>query len=86
MNYLEGLRQKVKKMHLPICISDIRPGFVDTDLANKDVMFWEISAEKAGKLIYKRIQKKFNVSYVPLRWWIFVIILKILPNWLFARL
>ncbi len=33
INYLEGLRQKATKTKKPIYITDIRPGFVDTDMA-----------------------------------------------------
>ena len=32
-NYLEGLRQKVRKLGLPITITDIKPGFVKTAMA-----------------------------------------------------
>lgn len=86
INYLEGLRQLVRKMRLPIFITDIRPGFVDTDLANKDVMFWDISPEKAGKLIYKAIKRKPDIAYIPVRWWFFVILLRLTPNWIYKRL
>ena len=72
MNYLEGIRQRITKMKLPICISDIRPGFVDTELANKEFMFWEKSPNKAAKLIYRSIKRKVEVAYIPIRWWIFV--------------
>ncbi len=86
INYLEGLRQLVKKKNLPICISDIRPGFVDTNLANKEVMFWEIDPRKASELIYQAVRRKWEIAYIPLRWRIFVVLLRILPNCVYSRL
>lgn len=86
MNYLEGLRQKVNKLMLPVHITDIRPGFIDTDLANKDVMFWEISAKKAARLILQTIKRKVAIAYIPFRWWIFVILLRIIPGTIFKKL
>src|SRR5690625_2704438 len=35
MNYLEGLRQKARKTNTDIKVTDIRPGFVDTDMDRK---------------------------------------------------
>lgn len=83
MNYMEGLRQRINKMMLPIHITDIRPGFVDTELANKDVMFWEISAKKAARLVYRTIKRKLTIAYIPFRWYIFVVLLKIMPESLY---
>jgi NADP-dependent 3-hydroxy acid dehydrogenase YdfG len=33
INYLEGFRQKATKLKTPIFVTDIRPGFVDTEMA-----------------------------------------------------
>lgn len=49
INYLEGLRQKVKKMENNIYVTDIRPGFVDTDMAKGDGQFWIGEKEKVAK-------------------------------------
>jgi short-subunit dehydrogenase len=40
INYLEGLRQKAVKLRAAITITDIRPGFVDTDMAKGEGKFW----------------------------------------------
>jgi short-subunit dehydrogenase len=45
-NYLEGLRQKVRKSGLPITITDIRAGFVNTAMAKGDGIFWAAEPEK----------------------------------------
>jgi short-subunit dehydrogenase len=47
-NYLEGLRQKVRKSGLSITITDIKPGFVKTAMAKGDGIFWAAEADKAA--------------------------------------
>ena len=85
INYLEGLRHKAKHSNLPITISDIRPGFVDTGLVNKK-HFWMATSEKAANQIFRIIKKKKDIGYVTKRWYIIALILKIIPNWLYHKL
>nr|WP_299382463.1 SDR family NAD(P)-dependent oxidoreductase [Allomuricauda sp.] len=86
INYLEGLRQKSKKSNVPLVITDVRPGFVDTDMAKGDGQFWVATPTKAAKQIIRAILRKKERVYVTKRWTIFAIILKILPNWIYKRL
>ena len=86
INYLEGLRQKAKKSGLKITITDIRPGFVDTDMAKGDGQFWVASKEKAAAQTYNLIRRKKDIGYVTKRWRLIAIVLKILPNWLYKRM
>ena len=39
INYAEGLRQRVAKSGLPVTITDIRPGLVDTAMAKGEGLF-----------------------------------------------
>jgi short-subunit dehydrogenase len=86
INYLEGLRQKVKKQRLNLTITDVRPGFVATDMMKSDVVFWVSSAEKAALQINDVIKAKKNVIYVTKRWSIIAGLLKILPRFLYERM
>lgn len=79
-NYLEALRQKAKQLKLPIDVTDIRPGFVDTDMAKGEGLFWVASVEKATKQIIKAIQRKKKVAYITKRWRIVAMALKCLPR------
>lgn len=83
INYLEGLRQKARKVG--IHVTDIRPGFVDTDLANKR-RFWVASKENAAEQIFAIIHKKKDMGYVTKRWRLIAYLLRILPNWVYKRL
>ncbi len=86
MNYLEGLRQKTKKLKLPIYITDVRPGFVDTDMAKGDGKFWVASKEKAARQIFQAIRHKKDIIYVSKRWYLIALLLKVLPNWMYKRM
>jgi short-subunit dehydrogenase len=77
---MEGLRQKAKKLKCPLYITDIRPGFVDTDMAKGEGMFWVASVEKAAGQIIEAIQNRKQVAYITKRWGIMAALLKILPR------
>ncbi len=80
INYLEGLRQKARKSRKPIYITDIRPGFVDTEMAKGEGKFWVASAEKAAKQIFDAIQHRKPVAYITKRWGAIATLLKMLPR------
>jgi len=86
INYLEGLRQKAKKTGKPIFVTDIRPGFVDTDMAKGEGQFWMATKEKAAKQIFNLIKRKRDIGYVTKRWRLISIILNIIPNWIYKRM
>ncbi|MFV0472354.1 MAG: SDR family NAD(P)-dependent oxidoreductase [Paludibacteraceae bacterium] len=79
INYLEGLRHRATHLKFPVYVTDIRPGFVDTAMAQGGTIFWLISVKKAGKQIYKAIEKKRKVAYISRRWILFAWLLKLLP-------
>lgn len=79
INYLEGLRLNADKSGAEIIVTDVRPGYVDTDMAKGDGMFWVATVEKAAQQIFTAIKRKKKVVYITKRWRIIGIILKILP-------
>jgi len=83
LNYLEGLRQKSRKQKLKINITDIRPGFVATDMAKGEKLFWAASPEKAAGQIYRAIRLKRKIAYVSKRWRLFALAMKIAPRWMY---
>jgi short-subunit dehydrogenase len=85
-NYLEGLRQKTIKLKIPIIVTDIQPGFVNTAMAKGEGQFWVASPEKAAKQIFKAIDGKRKHAYITKRWRIIAWLLKIMPAWLHNKL
>ncbi|NIJ46629.1 short-subunit dehydrogenase [Wenyingzhuangia heitensis] len=86
INYLEGLRQKAKKTKKPIYITDIRPGFVNTEMAKGENLFWVTTKEKAAKQIFEYIKRKKDIGYVSKRWKLISILLKIIPNQIYKQM
>ncbi len=85
-NYLQGLRQRFTKMKLPIVVTDVQPGFVDTAMAQGEGLFWVASPEKAAYQIYQAIQNQRKHVYVTRRWRVIAWLLKAIPDWLYDRM
>jgi short-subunit dehydrogenase len=86
INYLEALRQKARKHKLPIRVTDIRPGLVDTDMAKGDGLFWVADVEKAAKQMFIAIEKKRRIVFVTKRWAVVALILKVLPSRIYEKM
>lgn len=85
VNYLEGLRQRAHHLKKPICVTDVRPGFVDTAMAAGKV-FWMAPVAKAAEQIFKAIKHKRSVAYITNRWRLVAFLLRLMPGWLYKRL
>jgi len=86
ISYLEGLRQKAVNGRWPVFITDIRPGFMDTAMAQGDKVFWVAPVEKAARQIYRAIEKKKSVAYITRRWRIIALLMRLMPRALYERL
>ncbi len=85
-NYLAGLRKKISKAGLPIVVTDVQPGFVDTAMAKGDGLFWVASPQKAAQQIYKAIKKKKKHVYVTKRWKLIGWLMKTMPEFIYNRM
>jgi short-subunit dehydrogenase len=85
-NYLEGLRIRARKASLPIVVTDIQPGFVDTAMAQGQRLFWVASPRKAARQVYRAIERKAKHAYVTKRWSLIGWLLKVLPDFLYSKL
>ncbi|GAB5564230.1 MAG: SDR family NAD(P)-dependent oxidoreductase [Winogradskyella sp.] len=86
INYIEGLRQKLNKENEVISLTDVRPGYVNTKMAQGDKLFWVSTKRKAARQIFNLIKRKKSIGYVSRRWYLIYIFLKIIPNNIFKRL
>ncbi len=84
--YLEGLSCRARSDGKNICITDIRPGFVDTNMAKGKGIFWSAPVQKAASQIFTAIKKKRRVSYVTKRWNLIALLLKSLPFTTYLKL
>lgn len=84
-NFLEGLRIKGCREKKDICITDIKPGWVDTAMAVGEETFWMASPEKAAEQIYSAIKYKRAHAYITRRWRFYAWFIKWIPGWAYAR-
>lgn len=85
INYLEALQIKARKEKLPVYVTDIRPGFVDTKMAKGEELFWVIPVAKASAQIIKAILNKRRMVYVSRRWGLIAFIISRLPFSLYSK-
>jgi len=85
-NYMEGLYIKVNKLKLPLCITDIQPGFVKTKMAKGNGQFWVAPVEKAAKQIFTAIQHKKRRAYITRRWWLIARLMKCMPIFIYKKI
>jgi short-subunit dehydrogenase len=86
-NYMTGFRQKAKRIPADITITDIKPGFVKSEMTeNVRGMFWVADTDKAVAQMVKAIEKKRNIVYITKRWRIMAIIAKMVPQFVWDRI
>lgn len=84
-NYMEGLHIKAKKLKLPISITDIQPGFIDTKMAKGNGRFWVAPPQKAAGQMFRAIlQKRFRV-YITKRWRLIAWLMKWMPGLVYDK-
>ncbi len=76
--YLEALWKRATEERKSITVTDIRPGFVATDMAKGEGQFWVAPVEKAAKQIEVAIRRRRKVAYITKRWRLIGLILRLL--------
>jgi short-subunit dehydrogenase len=87
-HYLEGMRNKYAQLHIPIDVTEIRPGWIQTTVepeTDKNA-YWIVPSTVAARDIYDAIVAKAKVAYVPKRWAIIGLLLQITPDWLYNKM
>ena len=85
--YMQAYRQRCNKLSEDITITDVKPGFVKSEMTEgKKGMFWVGETKKAVRQMLRDIEKKKSYSYVTRRWRFVAWLLKLTPNWVLDRL
>jgi short-subunit dehydrogenase len=85
-NYLQGVRYRFKKLKLPVVVTDVQPGFVDTPMARGERQFWVASPQTAARQIAAAIRGRKKRVYVTRRWRLIAWLLQVVPDALYTRL
>lgn len=85
--YIDALDQLAHLQRLNIRFTDIRPGFVATDLLNDGKHYpMLMKADKVGQLIAKALKRKKRVAIIDWRYHILVFFWSMIPRWLWRLL
>ena len=85
-HYLECLSQLTSIRRLPVAITDIRPGFVQTDLIAGSNYPLQLSVEDVAKKIVEGIRRKKSVVTIDWRYRLLVSLWQLIPRWLWTRM
>jgi short-subunit dehydrogenase len=83
---MQGLQQKAAKMGAPIRITDIKPGFVDTEMAKGQGLFWVQTPRKVARQILTIIKSGRKHAYVTRRWRLIAWAIKVMPDFVYNRI
>lgn len=84
--YLSGLRQRLAKVKVNVLT--VKPGFVDTKMiaGKKTIKALTAKPEVVARSIYNAYLNQRNVIYTPFYWRYILLILKLIPEWIYKKL
>lgn len=85
-HYLECLSQLAHVRKLPITFTDIRPGFVATDLIQGSNYPLQLRAEDVARCIVRALNRRKSVVTIDWRYRLLVFFWRLIPRWLWVRL
>ena len=85
--YIEALNQLANMRKLNISFTDIRPGFVKTDLLNDGKNYpLLMDKTKVAKKIVRAIYHKRSIKIIDWRYRVLVFFWRLIPHWLWVKL
>lgn len=84
--YIEALDQLAQMEKLPIVFTDIRPGFVKTDLLKNDKYPMLMSPQYVARKIVKAIERKKRRTVIDWKYAVLVFFWKLIPSFVWRRL
>ena len=85
-HYLECLTQQAHMRHLPIAITDIRPGFVKTDLIAGSNYPLQLTPQEVAQQIVRAIERGKSIKTIDWKYSILVSLWRLIPRWIWTRL
>ncbi len=84
--YIDALAQLSRMQRLNIRFTDIRPGFVTTDLLRNGKYPMLMRADKVAQQIVRALERKKRVAVIDRRYRLLVFFWRMIPHWLWERL
>ena len=84
-SYFNGMRSRAEYSKLPITVTTVEPGFVDTPMVQGSPI-WTATVERAVSQLVTGLMKKKGHIYITKRWRYVAWLLNVMPKWLMRRL
>lgn len=85
--YIEALAQLAHMQHVNVTLTDIRPGFIGTDLLDESRSYpMLMSVEYAARRIERAIDRRKQKATIDWRWRMLTLGWRLVPRWLWTRL
>lgn len=85
--YLTALSQLAHQRRLPITLTDIRPGFIDTPLLDSATKYpMKMNSSRAAALIVKAIDRRCHSKTIDWRWSVAVRLWRCIPGIIWCRM
>lgn len=86
--YLQGYRQKANHSDADITVTDLQPGFVESEMTEgrKKNFFWVAPAATAARQMADAIERKSDHAYITRRWRLIAWLLKMIPGGIWNRM
>lgn len=84
--YIDALAQLAHMEKLPVTFTDIRPGFVKTDLLKNDTYPLLMRPERVAQHIVKALSRKKRTAVIDWRYALLVFFWKLIPDFIWERL
>lgn len=84
--YLQAIDQLAHQQHVNVSVTDIRPGFVDTDLLNGHKYPLEMSVDYVAPRLESAMLRGKRVAVIDSRWAVVSALWSIIPNALWRRI
>ncbi|MHB8418112.1 MAG: SDR family NAD(P)-dependent oxidoreductase [Myxococcales bacterium] len=83
--YLEALRNRLGRYGVRVVTA--KPGYIDTAMTRgKPGLFWLVSADQAAACTLALARRGSGEGFVPARWALVALVLKLIPSFAFRRL
>ena len=85
--YIDALEQLAYMQKTPVCFTDIRPGFVKTDILNDNKHYpMLMDAQTTARHIVCALKRKKRVAIIDWRYRLLVWGWRLIPRWIWKRL
>ena len=86
--YLQSLDQLAHNDHLPLTITELRPGFVDTPLLDGDTHKYPMmmTVDYVASRIFKVVTHRRHIVTINRRWAVITALWRLIPSWLWRHI